>query len=123
MPSYTTGKPTPGGGGVILTPGEYPFEVIDANEKTSKAGNEMIELQLRVDDRARVYDNLVFTEGAWWKINQFLESIGEHPGEGKQIDVDVDTLIGMTGRCRIRTGKTMGGNDKNEIEEYIFEEF
>lgn len=121
MPSFTTGQPQQGGT-IILAPGEYPFEVTNCEAKTSKAGNPMFELKLRVGDKASVYDNLVFTQAAFWKIDQFLRAVGAHPGEGQSIDLEADDCIGHKGRVKIRTGKTASGNDRNEVESYTWED-
>jgi hypothetical protein len=124
MPTYTTGKPEQGGGSQPLLPvgEELPFSVIDAKETTSKAGNSMIELKMRVNDEATVYDNLVFTEKAFWKVDQFLRAVGAHPGEGKDIGMTAEECIGMKGTLKIKHGKTLGGNPKNEVDAYTWKE-
>jgi hypothetical protein len=111
-----------GNSGPILKPGEYPFEIVNAEEARSKNGNDMIELTLRIGE-SKVYDNLVFTDRAFWKIDQFLRSIAQHPGEGKSFDVLADDLVGHKGMCKVGMGKTAKGNERNEIDAYTWEEF
>ncbi len=101
--------------------GDYSFEVVNAEEKKSKSGNDMIELTLLVKG-SKVYDNLVFIEKVFWKIDQFLKSTGSHPGEGKEINVEADDCVGQKGRVRLSVGKNDKGNERNEVECYLWEE-
>lgn len=124
MPTFTTSKPEQSGARVILKPGKCNYEVIDATEK-AKNGNDIIELKLRVTDadnkEATVFDNLIFTQKAEWKINQFLKSIGLHAGEGKTVEVTTDQVIGYTGTCIVKTG-VWNDKSRNEIDSYTWEE-
>lgn len=115
----------------ILKPGEYSFEIMDATEgkmekdgSKLKAGTPKIELKLRIDTgdgEVTVYDNLYFAEATFWKVDALLKSIGKHPGEGENIEIDAFELCSEKGTCRIKTGKTQGGNPKNEVEAYTWE--
>lgn len=127
--SYTTGTPNEGGGaGPILDPGDYRFKVVNATEKKAqKSGNPMIELESRVlnpdgTEGRKVYDNLVFTEKALWKVDQFLAAIGAHPGAGKSVQLDAEDLIGREFRAKVIIGQNDKGQDRNEIESYLFGE-
>lgn len=125
--SYTTGTPTAEGGFALLAPGEYPFVIVDAEEKTSKAGNAMIEIAARhaLPDGSqgrKVYDNLVFLETCFWKIDQFLAAVGKHPGEGKQITLDAVDCVGLTFRAVVNIETGANGKERNVIEAYVFEE-
>jgi hypothetical protein len=128
MASYTSGIPT------THTPpvkdGDYRIAVVNATERTSKAGNPMIELKHEIlgpvggsdfveGGRPKVFDNLVFTANAAWKIDQFRAAIGEDVTEGEEVDVDADALIGATLTARIVLGKNDKGADRNEIGAYI----
>lgn len=121
MPAFQTSQPQPGNGGVILKPGDYPFVVVDAREKTSKtSGNAMIQLKLRVAE-ATILDYLVFTDSAAWKVDQFLRSIGCHPGEGRTVDVITEDLVGQRGMLKVRTGHDDRG-DRSEVDSYTWKE-
>lgn len=123
MPTFKTDEPKQGGARVILKPGEYGFTVVDATEKVAKStGNPMIELKLRVNDEAVVYDNLVFTPKAFWKIDQFLKSVKAHPGPGHESNIEADDCLGLEGTCNIKTEKDQGGNDRNVVDAYTWEE-
>lgn len=113
----------------VLAPGEYPFEIIDAKEtKTDKdgpklkAGTPKIELKLRVNDEVTVFDNLFFSASTFWKVDALLAAIGKHPGAGKDIEIEAWELLQEKGRVRIKKGKTQGGQDRNEVEGYVFDE-
>lgn len=122
MATYTSAAPKQGGAKVILEKGEYPFEVVDATESVSANGNDKIELKLRVNGEANVYDNLVFTEKAFWKIDQFLRSVDAHPGEGNTVDVTADECIGHKGVCFITVGKNDKGEPRNEVGGYVWDD-
>ena len=56
-----------------LRPGDYQFEVVEAEERESKSGNTMISMALRVKISGRevtVYDRLTFTDPSLWKVGQ-----------------------------------------------------
>lgn len=109
----------------VLPAGEYQFRVLDAVEKRSKAGSDMIELKLDVykgDEQAIVYDYLVFTEKAAWKVDAFLKSCGMHPGEGVDHEIVANEFVGFEGRVKLKVGKTDKNADRNEVEAFIWEE-
>jgi hypothetical protein len=109
----------------VLPAGEYPFRVLDAIEKRSKSGNDMIELKIAVGDSAAeevtVFDYLVFDGKSEWKIDAFLTSCGMHPGEGVEADLNPNEFIGWEGRVRVKVEK-YDGKDQNKVAAYTFEE-
>lgn len=61
--------------------GTYNCTIVAAEPKTSKANNPMIAIRWRIDDegpahKRNIFDNLVFTPAALWKVRQVLEAIG-----------------------------------------------
>lgn len=126
--TYTTGDPQEGGTATLLEPGDHRFKIVNATEKTARnSGNPMIEVESRVinpdgSEGRKIYDNLVFTEKALWKIDQFLAAIGAHPGKGKKITLDAEDLIGREFRAQVIITKDNKDRDRNEIESYLFEE-
>jgi hypothetical protein len=113
----------------LLKPGDYNFRVLSAEEKMSQAGNEMIELKLDVfekgynqENQSIVYDNLVFTEKAAWKIDSFLKSTERHPGQDCDCNLIAEEMTGWAGRCRIRHEKDQNGNLRNKVDAYLWEE-
>lgn len=128
MPKYTAGAGSTRKDKVAA--GEYNLAVKDAAEKTSSNGNPMIELKLDVlgpvngdqfdeDSGPLIYDNLVFTQNAFWKIDQFRNAIGEEVKEGEEVDIDPDDLIGATLTAHVVVGKNDKGMERNEIGAYL----
>lgn len=114
----------PQAGDRFLVPdGPYCVEVVDAKEKTSKSGNPMIELKLEVRPEGggsgpKFFDWLVMSEAAAWKFDQFLAAAGRHPGEGVEVDIEPDDLIGLLLTARLRQRKRDKGTTM-EVDAYI----
>ena len=100
MPTYKASAP-------IARPdhvpaGDYTVEVLNAEESVSKNGNDMIELKLRVHPEGSVlFDSLVFTPKAFWKIDAFRAATGERVVPDEEVTLEPDNLIGRTGRARL----------------------
>lgn len=76
---FTSGEPVESQF-TVLEDGDYPFSILEMNAITrSASGNDMMPLKLEFSgpdgEKATVYEYLVFTEKAAFKINQFLASI------------------------------------------------
>jgi hypothetical protein len=103
--------------------GEWDFICEDAVEKESSSGNEMIELQLRIlinesDKGPLVYDNLIFTEKCFWKIDQFRLATGDVLLPGELVVFNADDAIDRKGRL-ILTVETYQGRKRNRVREYV----
>lgn len=108
----------------LLAKGTYDFEVTEASEKQSKAGNDMVELIVAVYDaegRSRkIFDWLVDSDGSAYKIRHFAESTDMlaqyEKGELRSMD-----MVGKTGKCAVIIKKDKTGEypDKNAIADYI----
>lgn len=65
-----------------IPPGTYNCTIVAAEPTTSKAGgNPMIKLRWRIDDEGdyhhrNIFDHLVFSPNALWRVRQVLEAIG-----------------------------------------------
>ena len=101
----------------LLPDGDYDFEVVNAEDKISKAGNEMIKLQLKVRDRF-IFEHLVHLEKIAWKIKRFCESVDmiDHYREGYLAAGDI---IGRRGRCRICTEQREGYDPQNRVDKWL----
>ena len=99
MPSYKASEPTSRPD--YVEAGDYTIEILGAEESISqKNRNEMIELKLKVEPSgAIVYDNLVFTSSAFWKIDAFRAATGETVTPDEDVEIIADDLIGRTGRA------------------------
>jgi hypothetical protein len=125
MPTYTAGKPQ--ASEFHVEPGVYRFKVIEAKDDSSRAGNEMIKLKVRIikpdgSDGPSCFDYLVFSANALWKVDSFLKSVDKHPGEGVSFNVEPDDLIGCEGEARFIV-EPYEGKKNNKVEAYLFDEF
>jgi hypothetical protein len=78
--------------------GEYWLCVEDAEEKRSKAGNEMIEVKLSVDGYAcHIFHAFVDNEYIQKYLDRFFASFGITPG-----DFNLSGWIGRKGKARIK---------------------
>lgn len=110
---FTAGSQTASNDRFLVPDGIYEIECVEAIEKTAKSGNPMIQLNWQVvgkngDNGPKFKDWLVMTEAVAWRIDSFLLAIGRHPGEGVEVELDPDDLIGVSTRARLKQEK----NDK-----------
>jgi hypothetical protein len=120
MPTYKQSNSEPSAPIETLAPGRYGFEVIAADEVVAKSGNEMIKLNLKVASKPnRVWDNLVFTEKAFWKIDQFLVGTGANLSEGAEVEVTADGCLGLTGIVELGVEPGMGANSDREFNNVV----
>ena len=98
--------------------GNYDFQVVSAEEATSQSGNEMIKLTLAVfvpgrQEPVTVYDYLVATEKALFKIEQFAVGVG-HPewfqvnGTQAQGSLTAQMCFQMRGKAKFICDKDTG---------------
>jgi len=123
MPAYTQGAPS--NRPDYHPEGEYEFAVIAAADKVSSGGNDMIELKLEIigpdieeGHGAIVYENLVFTDSAFFKIDQFRASVGEEIREGEEINIESADLVGLSGRCALAV-ETFKGKTRNRVNKFL----
>lgn len=120
MPSYTASEPTSRPD--YVEPGDYTVEIINAIETISKQGNELIELKLRVaPSGALLFDNLVFTANAFWKIDAFRASTGEVVTPNEDVEIVADDLIGRIGRARLVV-EEFKGRKRNKVAAWLLPE-
>ncbi len=104
--------------------GEYDFEVMEATEATSNAGNEMTHLQLFVynaaGQRQRIDDYLVATDRAAYKIRHFAEATGML-AQYETGAIPAESMVGRSGRCKVIIAKDKGLQypDKNAVADYV----
>jgi hypothetical protein len=117
MPTYTQGLD------VTVPEGVYDFVVADANEKLSQSsGNDMIELQLLVKgpdgEEVKIFDNLVFSPKAFWKIDAFRIATGDKLVVGQSVEFNAEDCIDRTGKCHVVVER-YEGRERNKVREYI----
>lgn len=57
-------------------------------------------------------------ESVAWKIDAFLVAIGRHPGEGVEVELDADNLIGVSTRARLKQEKDEKGTNMR-VDAYL----
>lgn len=106
----------------LIPVGVYPFEVLEAAEKTSKKGADMIELQLAVFDnngnRRQVRDWLGSWNGGDEKILGFCEATGL-PYDG---NLSADDCLSRSGYLKIGIQKNDAYGDQNTVKLYVPED-
>lgn len=94
-----------------IAPGVYSFEIVEAVESISQAGNEMIKLTLiiqtdSITKKVRVYDWLVNTPGGLWKVKMFCREVG--------LDFEAGELTPVA--CMHKTGTAEFHHTKQDLE-------
>jgi hypothetical protein len=107
--------------------GTYTVKVIEATEVTSKSGNDMIKLKLRVilrngHDGPALFDYLVVSESAGWKIDQFLGAMGKHPGEDADVILDADEMVGWEGEAELSV-EEYNSKKSNKVAAYLVPQY
>lgn len=117
---YTAGSPE--GSSFSVPAGRYRLRVIGAEEDTSKSGNDMIVLHHRIimddgRDGPQLSDYLTFSSSSGWKIDQFLSACDQHPGEGQDVDLDPDQMIGWECEAELAV-ETYNNKKSNKVKAY-----
>lgn len=104
----------------LLPNGEYDFEIIEAKEKTSAAGNDMIELKLRVsngDGIARMLTDYLLPKRAA-KLRNCCAACGVLQKYESGLVSD-DDFPGKRGRLKLAIEKKRGYPDRNVVADYL----
>lgn len=102
--------------------GEYDFIVVSTELTYSKAGNPMYKVRLALSGvDGYVFDNLVLTEEAEWRLVSFFESIGLKK-KNKPLDIGLrdafDKAADKEGRVKIKHD-TYNGKTTAKVDSYI----
>lgn len=106
----------------LIPPGEYPFEVLFAEDQISKKENAMIKLKIGIYNAEgkcfHVTDYLVGTMES--KLRHFADSTGLLP-QYQSGTLSAEQTVGRTGTCRvvIKVDPTGTYNPKNEVKDYV----
>ena len=107
----------------LLPEGTYDIEVIDAEERTSQKGNEMIARTLQAQHpdgySVRIWDYLVSVAAATFKIEQFCAAAGLQD-KFKAGRLLADDCVGkkLSAKIEIESGRD-NYSDRNSIREYV----
>ena len=118
MPSYKSSEPN--SRPYFVEPGDYTVEVVGAEESIAqRTHNEQIELKLSVEPSgAIIYDYLVFTPNAFWKIDAFRAATGEKVTPDEDVEIVADDLIGRKGRARLFI-EEHNGKKRNKVAAWL----
>ena len=120
MPTYTAN--TPRSEFEPLPPGNYKVKVLAAESKFSTSGNEMIELKLmEKESRQFIFDRLVFTEKAFFRIDQFRAATGDEIKPGEEVTIEPDDCLNRVGWVKLKITEH-NGKQKNEVEAWLTSE-
>lgn len=107
--------------GQHIKPGAYTVVVEDAEPDTSKQGNPMVNMWLRVQggefDGATVIDRLTQSKGALFRTVNFMQAIGL-PTPKKRFKLPMKAIIGKTLDVLVDDGEPYKGKIKSEVREY-----
>ena len=104
----------------VLDAGTYPATIIEAIEKVSKNGNDMIEIVFETEGGHRIYDYLVFTEKTAFKVDAFLSAIGKAPEKGQEVELVADELVGVELNIEVEIEPANGPYEaKNRVAQYV----
>jgi hypothetical protein len=100
--------------------GQYEAVVKRAEEKTSKAGDPMIEVILTVYGAAGketdVFDYLLSLDDWQWKVKHFCESAGIDYARGELTD---EQCFGKNVRVDLKVEKKEGYRERNAVKDYL----
>lgn len=106
----------------LLKDGRYKYTVLDAREKVSSTGNNMINLKLSLEVNGRrvvFFDSLIFTPKMFWKVEHFCKASGmpEKIDEGSLTPNDCFAKEGYVDIIRKADNQT--GELTNQVKDYI----
>ena len=109
---------------LVVEPGIYDFEVVNAIEKQSKSGNDMIELKLKifVGEGARIISDYLL-ESMAFKLRHFCEAVGllDKYENGTLSAFD---CAGVAGKLELVIQRDKSGSypDRNSVKDYVVDE-
>lgn len=106
----------------LLKEGRYKFTVLDAREKRSSAGNDMLNLKLSLEVNGRrivFFDSLILTPKMFWKVEHFCKAVGmaEKIDEGRLMAQDCSNKEGYVDIIQRSNPQT--GELENQAKDYI----
>lgn len=122
MPKFTATKPQEPKK-IIIPPGEYKARIVSAEESVTSAGDEKIELKIKIilpdgSDGPFVWDNLVFSDKASWKPQECLAALGRTFEENEEVDVNDSDFTGEDVRVILEKGE-YNGKERMQVKRYV----
>lgn len=106
----------------LIKEGRYKYRVLDAREKRSQNGNDMLNLKLglTIGERQLIFwDSLILIPKMFWKVEHFCQSCGmpEKIDEGRLMAQD---CLGKEGYIDIiQKANTETGEIENKAKDYV----
>jgi len=101
--------------------GRYRVVVEDAEKDRSNAGNDMINVWLRIvggeHDGSMIVDRLVLTEKSLFRVVGFMKALGL-PTPKKRLQVNIGTWVGKVLFVDVHDGEPYNGKVKSEVRGY-----
>lgn len=101
--------------------GIHLAKITDAVEAISKAGNDMLKLEVAVGP-LKFNSWVVFTTANSDNLAEFAQAIGIKVVDGKPLAIEVDDCVGKTARVELRPGNKISektGNPYLEIKRWL----
>jgi hypothetical protein len=101
--------------------GEYDFEVAEAEERQSKAGNDMIAVRLNVfnAEGGRCVVFFYILSNQVWKLKQFAEATGML-ADFEAGEMSAELMVGRTGRVKLGIEPAQNGYEaKNSVKAFL----
>lgn len=103
----------------ILPEGDYMVAIEKAEDRYTNSGNEAINLRLTVrDNPQKLFDMLVFTEKAWFRIDQCVKSLAMKFEDGAEVEVTPEILAGKIGKVRV-SHEEWNGKTRARVYEWL----
>ena len=106
----------------LFQAGVYPFEIVEAADKTSKKGNDMIELKVRLFGNGTQICTDYLLESMGYKLRNAASTMNllDAYEEGS---LDAEDFVGKSGYAKVIIQKDKNGEypDRNSISDYLTE--
>lgn len=101
--------------------GVYGFTVLSIEKTKASTGKKMVKVKIKLNEDGwfyRIYDNLVLTRNAEWKLISFFECIGIKLKGEPLPRMNWDEVIGKTGKVKIKH-ETYNGKEDCKVDKYL----
>ena len=107
----------------VLPEGTYDFSVMAGEDKFSQANNEMWKITIKIFDgqggHIQIFDYLVKTEKAYFKISQFCKATGLHDRLKAGDEISAKELKGLSGQLKLAIEKDDTYGEQNRVKGYV----
>lgn len=98
--------------------GEYEAYVFEVEKKTFRSGNEGYAVTYNIAEGPyqgrKIFDNIVLTEAAYWKLGQFYKAV---TGQSGEVEIDTNQLPQFVGKRVLLSVKVEEQTYQGETQE------